>query len=88
MDAISALSEWMLGIGIKVKDADKYASAFCDDGYDTVEDLATLTPSDLKARGVKKAHIGQILEEAQEVPVRLVPSLTKPDWRRWQGSSR
>lgn len=38
--ASQALSEWLMGLGIKVKDADKYASALCDDGYDTVEEAS------------------------------------------------
>ena len=34
------------------------------DGYDTVEDVAPLSPEALKKMGVKKAHVGKIWEDS------------------------
>jgi len=64
-DPFTQLCEWMLGLGLKPKEAQKYASALVEEGHESLGDVAKLTPGDLKDIGVKKNQIGTILEEAQ-----------------------
>ena len=65
MSGFNQLSEWMAVLGMKTKESNKYASALCEEGYDTVKAIAQLDADKLKDIGIKKAHANLILTEAQ-----------------------
>ena len=66
MDAINEISAWIQTLGLKEKEGNKYASALCEDGYDSIKAIAKLDAAMFKGFGIKKGHATLILSEAQE----------------------
>merc|ERR1712166_82088 len=68
LDAFFMLSQWMIGIGLESKQANKYTGALCDEGHDTILAIAALDVSEFKGLGIRnKGHVGLILSEALAV---------------------
>ena len=64
LDPLEELSAWLVGLGVKVKDADKYAATFTEDGYETMAALAAQSPEQLQKMGVRRKDIDNILQAA------------------------
>jgi len=79
VDDLEALSAWIMSIGIKGKDVDKYTAALSEEGlkYDSFHQIAALSHEKLKEMGVKKGHMDIILVEAREA-AKSVPAPPAP----------
>lgn len=56
MDTFAQLCGWLTEVGIKGKDAQKYAGALCEEQLDTVEKIARASADTLKGVGIKKVR--------------------------------